>query len=89
MANQNKTRGSEERKTEDPWIAPSEWYLYRCRSCDFVSWVEDIAFDAFPPHRPGGGPVLGCRECNGECFWDASVPTQFSYGEPPLPLAMT
>ena len=43
---------------EDPWIGPSTWYNYRCRTCDHVDWVEDIIFDAFPAtrisHRAGG-----------------------------------
>jgi hypothetical protein len=41
---------------ENPWTEPSEWYSYRCRSCDHTGWVEDIGVDSFPPEKPGGFP---------------------------------
>ena len=70
---------------EAPWNEPSEWYLYRCRSCDCVTWTENIIFDGFPPAAPGDGPALVCLECNGETRWDRNIPTKHSWTEPPLP----
>ncbi len=32
---------------EMPWHAPSHWYNYRCRSCDYRDWVDDIIVDGF------------------------------------------
>ena len=57
-------------------MCPSEWYLYRCLSCDNTEWVEDIVFDAFPPAAPGDGPALGCRNCNQLMRWDRDTPTE-------------
>ena len=44
---------------EDPWTGPSEWFRYRCRSCNHADWVEDIGALAFgllglPTGIPGG-----------------------------------
>ena len=70
---------------EDPWIGPSTWYNYRCRACDHANWVEDIIFDAFPPTKPGGGPLLYCPECGGEFMWDESKPPKLSLDNPSPP----
>ena len=75
------------RWNEDPWNEPSEWYLYRCQTCDYVEWIEDIVFDAFPPAGPRDGPILGCPECNGERRWDRDTPTKRSWQRPRLPEA--
>jgi hypothetical protein len=85
LKTENEGRWPKEMETEDPWNVPSEWYLYRCRSCDSTSWTEDIVFDAFPHHKPDGGPALGCTECNALCYWDSSIPTKFSIDDPSLP----
>ena len=53
---------------EDPWIGPSTWYNYRCRTCDHVDWVEDIIFDAFPATPPSRGPLLYCPDCGRDHF---------------------
>lgn len=65
-----------------PFGGPSEWYLYRCLSCDHTEWVEDIVFDAFPPAAPLDGPVLGCYECNDDMRWDRDTPTRLSEKDP-------
>ena len=70
--------------TEDPWTAPSTWYRYRCPSCNFATWIEDIVVDAFPPERPGGLPLIGgCIECGNEILRpDTSVPPQKAFRQP-------
>ncbi len=67
---------------EDPWMGPSEWFKYRCRSCDHADWVEDIGVDAFPPEEPGGFPVLMCPACGGDFACDTSMPPKLSKTTP-------
>ena len=70
----------------DPWIGPSTWYNYRCRTCDHVDWVEDIIFDAFPATPPSRGPLLYCPECGRDHFvWDESTPPRQSLANPTPP----
>ena len=61
---------------------PSEWYKYRCRSCDHTDWVEDIVVDAFPPAEPEGFPAIVCPECGGDFRCDTSEPTKHSRQHP-------
>ena len=65
-----------------PWTAPSEWYRYRCRSCDYAEWVEDIVVDAFPSEPDGTPALLGCRECGKLMAHDLSEPTIKSSTDP-------
>jgi len=65
-----------------PFSGPSQWYSYRCLSCDHTDWVEDIIVDAFPPERPGGFPVVYCPECNGDFKCDESTPSISSLEKP-------
>jgi len=68
---------------EDPWMSgPSDWYKYRCRSCDHTDWVEDIVVDAFPPVEPEGVPALICPECGGNFRWDNSKQIKSSRQHP-------
>jgi hypothetical protein len=67
---------------EDPWMGPSEWFRYRCRSCKHADWVEDIGVDAFPPSEPGGFPILLCPECGGDFVCDTSEPPKRSKSRP-------
>ena len=73
--------------TEDPWMEPSTWYRYRCPSCDFVTWVEDIVVDAFPPEKPGGLPLIGgCIQCGNEILRaDPDVAPKTSFLQPQEP----
>ena len=64
---------------------PSEWYKYRCRSCDHADWIEDIIVDAFPPIEPGGYPALTCPECGGQFLCDTSQPEIRSFTKPDCP----
>ncbi len=67
---------------EDPWTEPSEWFSYRCRSCNHTGWVEDIGVDSFPPEKHGGVPILQCPECGGDWACDTSIPTKRSFSQP-------
>jgi hypothetical protein len=67
---------------EMPWQTPSQWYNYRCRSCEHRDWVEEIVVDAFPPTEPGGCPALICPECGEMFLYDLSVPVRTSYWKP-------
>ena len=82
MSHQRNMDPPPETGTDYPFTDPSEWYLYRCRSCDYTEWVEDIVFDAFPPAAPGDGPVLVCRECEKNMRWDRTTPTRYSFDDP-------
>lgn len=78
--NNNQLRPEE---IEDPWMSgPSDWYKYRCRSCDHTDWVEDIVVDAFPPVEPEGVPALICPECGGNFRWDNSKQIKSSRQHP-------
>ena len=61
---------------------PSEWYKYRCRSCSYSDWVEDIVVDAFPDVEPEGFPAIVCPECGGDFRCDTSEPTKRSRQHP-------
>ena len=65
-----------------PFNDPSTWYQYRCRTCNFTSWVEDIIIDSFPPEKPGGYPVLTCPECQKDWAYDESVAPKKSWRQP-------
>lgn len=67
---------------EMPFSGPSDWYKYRCRSCDHTDWVEEIIIDAFPPTQPEGTPELLCPECQGSFRWDTSTEIIISYNHP-------
>ncbi len=67
---------------EYPWMGPSDWYKYRCRSCDYTDWVEDIVVDAFPPVEPGGLAAIVCPKCSGLFLYDPSVPVKSSFQHP-------
>ena len=69
----------ESRETEEyPWMGHSDWYKYRCRSCNHTDWIEDIVVDAFPSVEPEGVPALICPECGG----DTSEPIKSSLQHP-------
>ena len=72
---------------EAPWNGPSTWYKYRCPSCEFTTWIEDIVIDAFPPERPGGLPLIsGCIECGNDILRpDSSVPPKKAFQQPHEP----
>ena len=72
----------DERAQFEDWNGPSEWFKYRCRSCDHSDWLEDIVVYSFPPEKPGGLPVLDCPECGGDFAWDDSVPSKLSSSQP-------
>ena len=59
---------------DEPFTGPSDWYSYRCRSCDHTDWIEEIVIDAFPPVEPEGVPALFCPECGGNFRCDTSKP---------------
>ena len=65
-------------------MAPSTWYRYRCPSCNFITWIEDIVVDAFPPEKPGGLPLIGGgTECGNDILRpDPSVPPKQSFPQP-------
>ena len=65
-----------------PWHQPTVWAHYRCRSCDYSDWIEDVVVDAFPPTEPGGYPALGCPNCGGSFLCDTSVPERRSFIKP-------
>ena len=67
---------------EDPWTGPSQWFNYRCRSCNHIDWVEDIGALAFPPEYPGGCAVLQCPQCGGDWAWNDAIPPILSQGPP-------
>jgi hypothetical protein len=67
---------------DEPWMGQSEWFKYRCRSCDHSDWVEDIVAHSFPPEKPGGLPILYCPECGGDFAWDDSVNSKLSLSKP-------
>ncbi len=67
---------------EAPWNEPSEWYSFRCHSCDYREWVEDIVFFAFPHTEPGKGPILYCPECENDFIYDPSIPIKLAYERP-------
>ena len=69
-------------ETEDPWKRPSEWFKYRCRSCEHTDWVEEIVVDAFPPTEPAGFPAVVCPKCGGSFCHDASEPAKRSFEHP-------
>ena len=60
----------------------SDWYKYRCHSCNHTDWIEDIVVDAFPPVEPEGVPALFCPECGGNFRWDTSEPIKTSHQHP-------
>ena len=60
----------------------SEWFKYRCRSCDHSEWVEDIVVYAFPPEKPGGTAVVMCPECGQDFAADPKTPPIRSRGTP-------
>lgn len=81
----SKTRLEMDQHNPDlPFSAPSQWYKYRCLSCDHADWVEEIVVDAFPPEKPKGFPVLYCPECNGDFKRDESILPVSSYSNPDL-----
>ena len=81
--NSSKTSNLNSSKNEElPFNVPSQWYKYRCLSCDHSLWVEDIIVDAFPPERPGGFPVILCHKCNGRFKCDESVHAISSFSDP-------
>ncbi len=47
-------------------------YPYRCRTCDYKEWTEDIFVDSFPPDGPGDCPTLCCPECGGDFVCDVA-----------------
>ena len=59
-----------------PFNGPSQWYNYRCLSCDYSAWVEDIIVDAFPPGKNSSFPIILCPECGNDFVCDTSVPFQ-------------
>ena len=65
-----------------PFQAPTTWYKYRCRSCEYTDWIEDIIVDAFPPTEPGGCPELMCPNCEGQFLADPFVAEITSYFKP-------
>jgi len=67
---------------DEPFTGPSDWYKYRCRSCDYTDWVEDIVVDSFPPAEPEGFPAIVCPECGGSFRYDASEPVKRSRQHP-------
>ena len=67
---------------DGPWTAPSVWYRYRCPSCDYAEWVEDIVIDGFPPQPDGSPTLLHCRECGALMSTDPSEPTIKSLTDP-------
>ena len=67
---------------DEPFTGPSDWYKYRCRSCNHTDWVEDIVVDAFPPDEPGGFPPIVCPECGGSFRCDTSEPVKRSRQHP-------
>ena len=71
--------------TDGPWTGPSEWYRYRCRSCNHRDWVEEIVVDAFPPDGPGDCPILECPNCGGNFCCDPEIPTKHSLSHPDAP----
>lgn len=70
---------------DGPWTGPSEWYRYRCRSCNHTDWVEEIIVDAFPPNGPGNCPIVQCPKCGGSFCCDPNVPTKHCFGHPDKP----
>jgi len=70
--------------TEDPWMAPSTWYRYRCPFCSFATWIEDIVVDAFPSERPERRPLIGgCIKCGNEILRpDPAVPSKKVFQQP-------
>jgi len=71
-----------EPQPDEPFTGPSDWYKYRCRSCNHTDWVEDIVVDAFPPDAPGGCPPLVCPECGESFSYDSSEPIKRSLQHP-------
>ena len=67
---------------DEPFTGPSEWYKYRCHSCSYEDWVEDIVVDAFPPLEPGGFGAIVCPKCSGSFRCDTTEPTKRSYQHP-------
>jgi hypothetical protein len=61
---------------------PGSWYKYRCRSCSYTDWVEDIVVDAFPSVEPEGFPAIVCPECGGDFRCDTSEPVKRSREHP-------
>ena len=64
---------------------PSEWFNYRCRSCDHTDWFEEIVVTAFPPTEPVGFPAIACPECGGDFLYDPSKPPKYSFEHPDCP----
>jgi len=71
-----------ELQPDESFTGPSDWYRYRCRSCDHTDWVEDIVVDAFPPVEPEGFPAIVCPECGGSFRCDTSEPVKSSRQHP-------
>ena len=69
-------------QADEPFTGPSDWYKYRCRSCNHTDWVEDIVVDAFPPVEPEGFPAIVCPKCSGPFRYDPSVPVKRSLQHP-------
>ena len=67
---------------DGPWTGPSEWFKYRCRSCNYIEWVEDIVVNAFPPEKPGGFPVIVCPSCGKSFRHDPSEPPKLQNERP-------
>ena len=47
--------------------SPSQWYNYRCVSCNYETQIEDVVVDAYfysQGCKKGVYPTFTCPECN-------------------------
>lgn len=58
---------AETHKDGPPYIGSSQWYNYKCDSCNYETQVEDIVVDAYfysQGCKKGVYPTLTCPKCN-------------------------
>ena len=58
---------AETHKEGPPYLGPSQWYNYKCVSCNYETQVEDIVVDAYfysQGCEKGVYPTLTCPKCN-------------------------
>ena len=71
-----------EQMPDEPFTGPSDWFRYRCRSCSYADWVEDIVVAAFPPVKPEGFPAIVCPNCGKSFRCDTAEPVIRSLQHP-------
>jgi len=52
---------------DQPFGPPSQWYNYKCVSCNYETEIEDIVVDAYfysQGCKKGVYPTFTCPECN-------------------------